>query len=80
MVICFHSAPFGNVCLFNKCAKINMIIPAMANLTCAITKGWEEYSAILVAVEADAHKKANNTPATIHLYWFLILSGFNFQI
>jgi hypothetical protein len=56
-----------------------MIIPATANLTCAMTKGCEESSAILVAVDADAHKKANSTPAAIHLYSFLILYGFNFS-
>jgi hypothetical protein len=56
-----------------------MIIPATANLTCAITRGWEEFSAILVAVDADAHKKAKSTPAAIHLYSFLILFGFNFS-
>jgi len=44
------------------------MIPATANLTWAITKGWETSRAILVAVEADAHRKANNIPATIHLY------------
>jgi hypothetical protein len=32
-----------------------------------------------VAVDADAHKKANSTPAAIHLYSFLILYGFNFS-
>jgi hypothetical protein len=56
-----------------------MIIPATANLICAMTKGCEESSAILVAVDADAHKKANSTPAAIHLYSFLILYGFNFS-
>lgn len=56
-----------------------MMIPATANLTWAMTKGCEESSAILVAVDADAHKKANTTPAAIHLYSFLILYGFNFS-
>ena len=56
-----------------------MIIPATANLTCAMTKGCEASSAILVAVDADAHKKANSTPAQIHLYSFLILYGFTFS-
>lgn len=49
-----------------------MIIPATANLTCAITKGCEESKAILVAVDADAHKSAKTIPAMIHLYSFLI--------
>lgn len=75
MEICFHSAPLGNFCLDNKCAKNNMIIPATANLTCAITKGCDESNAILVAVDADAQRKANNTPAAIHLYSFLIVEG-----
>jgi hypothetical protein len=52
-----------------------MIIPATANLTCAITKGCEESNAILVAVDADAQRKANNTPAASHLYSFLIVEG-----
>lgn len=56
-----------------------MTIPATTNLTWAMTKGCEESSAIFVAVDADAHKKANNTPAAIHLYSFLILYGFNFS-
>ena len=47
-----------------------MIIPAEANLTWAIIKGWDASSAILVAVDADAQRNANNTPAPIHLYWF----------
>ena len=59
------------------------MIPATANLTCAITKGWEDSRAILVAVDADAHKNANKTPAPIHLevddlmveYWKLNIEG-----
>jgi hypothetical protein len=47
-----------------------MMIPAVANLIWAITKGCEASSAILVAVDADAQRNANNTPAPIHLYWF----------
>ena len=43
-------------------------MPAVANLTCAMTKGCDTSRAILVAVDADAHKKANNIPAPIHLY------------
>lgn len=50
-----------------------MINPATPNLTCAITRGCETPKAIFVAVDADAHNSANNTPAAIHLYWFLIL-------
>ena len=80
MVICLHSAPFGDFCLYNRCAKNNMMIPATANLTCAMTNGWEEPSAILVAVDADAHRKAKSTPATIHLYSFLIFFVLIFQI
>jgi hypothetical protein len=68
MVICFHSLPDGNFSFLITCAKINMIIPATANLIWAMTNGWETSSEILVAVEADAHKKANATPAIIHLY------------
>jgi len=48
------------------------MIPATANLTWAITKGCEESNAILVAVEADAQRKAKSTPVAIHLYSFLI--------
>jgi hypothetical protein len=47
--------------------------PATANLTCAITKGWEESNAILVAVDADAHKNAKIIPAVIHLYSCLMV-------
>jgi hypothetical protein len=50
-----------------------MINPATANLTWAITSGCEESSAILVAVDADAHKRAKTIPAMIHLYSFLIV-------
>ena len=50
-----------------------MINPATANLTWAITNGWEESKAILVAVDADAHKNAKTIPATIHLYSCLIV-------
>jgi hypothetical protein len=50
-----------------------MMIAATANLTCAITKGCAEFKAILVAVDADAQRKANRTPAAIHLYSFLIV-------
>lgn len=53
-----------------------MINPATANLTWAITNGWEESKAILVAVDADAHKNAKTTPATIHLYSCLIILAF----
>jgi len=45
-----------------------MMIPAVANLTCAITKGCDTSSAILVAVDADAQRNANNIPAPTHLY------------
>ena len=72
MVICFHSTPLGSFCFETKCVKTSMMIPATANLTCAITKGWEEFKAILVAVDADAKRKANSTPAATHLYSFLI--------
>lgn len=50
-----------------------MIKPAIANLTCAITNGWDESKAILVAVDAEAHKKANRTPAPTHLYFFFMV-------
>lgn len=50
-----------------------MITPATANLTCAITSGWDDCNAILVAVDADAHKNAKRIPAMIHLYSCLIL-------
>ncbi len=50
-----------------------MIMPATANLTWAITNGCETSKAILVAVDADAHKIANKTPAPIHLYCVLIV-------
>jgi hypothetical protein len=50
-----------------------MIIPATANLTCAITNGWEESNAILVAVEAEAHRNAKTIPAIIHLYSCLMV-------
>jgi len=50
-----------------------MMIPATANLTWAITSGCEDCKAILVAVDADAHKKAKSNPAIIHLYSLLIL-------
>ena len=53
-------------------------MPATPNLTSAITNGCEVSKAILVAVEADAHKKAKTTPAIIHLYSFLMLARFNF--
>src|SRR5665213_1373131 len=55
-----------------------MAIPATANLTWAITNGSDDCNAILVAVDADAHKKAKSIPAIIHLYSFLMLAGFNF--
>ena len=50
-----------------------MITPATANLTWAITSGWDDCNAILVAVDADAHKNAKTIPAMIHLYSCLIL-------
>jgi hypothetical protein len=65
--------PCGNFCLVNTWVKNNIMVPATANLTCAITSGWEESKAILVAVDADAQRNANNTPAAIHLYSFLIV-------
>ena len=49
----------------------------MANLTCAITNGCATFKPILVADAADAHRKANPTPAAIHLYCLLMLSLFN---
>ena len=49
-----------------------MINPATANLTWAITNGWEESKAILVAVDAEAHKNAKAIPAMIQLYSCLI--------
>lgn len=52
-----------------------MINPATANLTWAITSGCEESKAILVAVDADAHKNAKTIPAMIHLYSCLIVFG-----
>jgi len=50
-----------------------MMIPATANLTCAITSGCEAFNAILVAVDADAHKNAKAIPAIIHLYSCLMV-------
>jgi hypothetical protein len=41
---------------------ISMIMAAMKNLVTAITKGCAAISAILVAVDAEAHKKANAIP------------------
>jgi hypothetical protein len=55
-----------------------MMMPPMANLTCAITNGCATAKPILVAEEADAHRNANPTPAAIHLYCLLILFHFNF--
>jgi hypothetical protein len=68
-----HSFLAGKFCLKNKCVKISIIIPATANLTCAITNGWEESNAILVAVEAEAHRNAKTIPAIIHLYSCLMV-------
>jgi hypothetical protein len=39
----------------------------------AITKGWAENKAILVAVEADAHKMAKDNPATSHVYLLRVI-------
>ena len=75
-MICVHSFPFGKDCFDKRWAKKSMINPATANLTWAITNGWEESKAILVAVDADAHKNAKTTPATIHLYSCLIILAF----
>ena len=50
--------------------------PATANLTCAITKGCATSNAILVAVEAEAHKMANKIPATAHFNCLLMVSCF----
>ena len=72
-MICVHSLPFGKACFDKRWAKKSMINPATANLTWAITNGWEESKAILVAVDADAHKNAKTIPATIHLYSCLIV-------
>lgn len=55
------------------CENNNINKPATANRTWAMTNGWEALRAILVAVEAEAHRSANKIPAPIHLYWFLIL-------
>lgn len=71
-MICFHSFPFGSLYLKIKWAKNNITIPATANRTCAITKGWPASSPIFVAEEADAHKMENAIPAAIQVYSFLI--------
>ena len=42
----------------------------MPKRTTAITNGCAEESPILVAVEADAHNKAKEKPATVQLYLF----------
>ena len=73
MMIWVHSLPFGKAFFDKRCAKKSMINPATANLTWAITNGWEEPNAILVAVDAEAHKNAKTIPATIHLYSCLII-------
>ncbi len=49
-----------------------MMIPAMANRICAITKGCATANPVLVAVAAEDHNSANKTPAPIHLYSCLI--------
>ena len=45
---------------------------AIINLTSAITKGCASAKPILVAVDADAHNRANNIPAPIHVYCFSV--------
>lgn len=50
-----------------------MIVPAIRNRKIAITKGWAEISPILVAVEADDHKKANSMPASRSFHSFNLI-------
>ena len=57
-----------------------MTNPATPNLTWAITNGWEESKAILVAVDADDHKNAKTIPAIIHLYSCLMVIFYLVQI
>lgn len=47
------------------------------NRMSAITRGWDEPSAILVAVDAEPHKMANIMPAIIHLYFSLSIKSEN---
>ncbi|MEN9906926.1 MAG: hypothetical protein RLZZ540_67 [Bacteroidota bacterium] len=54
-----------------------MIAPAIKNRKIEITKGWAEASPILVAVEADDHKKANSIPVkrSFHSFDFILLES-----
>lgn len=59
-----------------------MITPAIRNRKIEMTKGWAEASPILVAVEADDHKKANSTPAkrSFHSFDFILLGCVMFLV
>lgn len=67
MTNCLNIFKPGSRLLKIKWAASNMTTPAMANLNWAITRGWADCRANLVAVEADAQKMAKSTPADIHL-------------
>ncbi|MEO7317228.1 MAG: hypothetical protein ABIW47_18705 [Ginsengibacter sp.] len=56
------------------------MLPPIANLICAITNGWATFKPILVAVEADAQRMANNIPAPTHLNCLLITNDLLFLL